>query len=264
MTRLGAVLGHALLAVAGDGADDAGLHVDGADAAVVEVGQVHLLALGVEGDAVDAAELRLGRRPAVAGEPLLAGAGEGGDRPRLRVDLADAVVPGVGDVDGAVRADGEAVRPVELGLERRAAVAAVALLARAGEGSQHALVVDLQDALPDHLDDERVAALVETRRRTGRRKLPLDERGEPSPPAPAKRTIFSAAGAGRRQEQGDDQTASTRRRGVMVTSGGRGRRCCFHRDGRSPVPKSARIGGWFLDVVLTISRRFLDSFPAGA
>ena len=56
--------------------DDARLQVDGADAAVVEVGEVQPLALGVEGEAVDAAELGLGRRPAVAAEALRAGAGE--------------------------------------------------------------------------------------------------------------------------------------------------------------------------------------------
>src|SRR5581483_10150246 len=50
--------------VAGDGADGARLHCDGADTAVVEVGEVHLLALRIEGDAVDAADLRVGRRPA--------------------------------------------------------------------------------------------------------------------------------------------------------------------------------------------------------
>src|SRR5205085_12085947 len=61
---VGAGGGHALLAVAGDGVDDAGLQVEGAHAAVVQVGEVEPFAGRVEGDAVDAAELRLDGRTA--------------------------------------------------------------------------------------------------------------------------------------------------------------------------------------------------------
>src|SRR5205814_608504 len=72
----GAVFGHAALAVAGHGADDAAVELHDADPFVVEVGQVELFALGIEGDAVDAAELGLERRPAVAVEALLPRAGD--------------------------------------------------------------------------------------------------------------------------------------------------------------------------------------------
>src|SRR5262249_43518632 len=115
--RLIAVPGHALLAVAGDRADGAALHVDGADAAIIEVGQVHLLALRVEGDTVDTAELGFCCRPAVATKTLLAGAREGANLARFRIDDTHAVVPGVGDVDVAIGANSQTVRPVELGLE---------------------------------------------------------------------------------------------------------------------------------------------------
>src|SRR5262249_38057502 len=114
--RLLAVPGHALLAVAGHRADGAALHVDGADAAIIAVGQVHLLALGAERDTVDTAELGFRGRPAVATKTLLAGAREGANLARFRIDDTHAVVPGVGDVDVAIGANSQTVRPVELGL----------------------------------------------------------------------------------------------------------------------------------------------------
>src|SRR5262249_33108114 len=69
---LGAVLGHALLAVAGDGWNHASFHVDATDSTVVEIGDIHLLPLRIETDAVDAAKLRLRPRSAVACEALVA------------------------------------------------------------------------------------------------------------------------------------------------------------------------------------------------
>src|SRR5947209_17345760 len=93
--RLGPVFRHAAFAVAGDRADDPGFQVHGADAAVVEVREIHLLALRVDGHTVDAAELGLGRRAAVATEAFLPSSRGGGDDAGPAVNLADAVVPGV-------------------------------------------------------------------------------------------------------------------------------------------------------------------------
>src|SRR5262249_32578041 len=79
LDRHRAVLRDALLPVAGQGGNDASLEVDPADPAVVEVGQVEVLAAGVEGQAVNAAEPGRRRGAAVAAEAHHAGAGEGAD-----------------------------------------------------------------------------------------------------------------------------------------------------------------------------------------
>src|SRR5690606_3397977 len=74
-------------------------------------------------------------------------------------DATDAVVVGVADEDGAVGADGDSMRAVELRPGRRAAVAAAPGLAAAGDGLDPAgveveaaddvvLGVDDQDCLP--------------------------------------------------------------------------------------------------------------------
>ena len=73
-----AVAGVGLIAVAGEGADGLGFRVDDADAAIEAVDNVEI-ALGVEGQAVGFVELGLGGGSAVAGEALLAVAGDGGD-----------------------------------------------------------------------------------------------------------------------------------------------------------------------------------------
>src|SRR5205814_289922 len=94
LPRRPARAGRALFAGSGHGGHQAGLQVNGADAAVVQVGQVHPLAVRTKGHAIDAAERRLEGGPAVAAEALRAGAREGGDDAGFRVDLADTVVPG--------------------------------------------------------------------------------------------------------------------------------------------------------------------------
>src|SRR5438132_794400 len=73
---VGAVDGNALLAVARHEADDAALHIDDADTAIIQVRDVELAAIGVERDAVDTAELGVDRGPVVAGMALLARTGE--------------------------------------------------------------------------------------------------------------------------------------------------------------------------------------------
>src|SRR5262249_43667112 len=132
-----------------------------AHAAIVEVGQEEALGLRIEGDAVDPAELRLDGRAAVAAEALLAGTGDGGHDAGLAVNLADALVPGVGEVDVAVGCDGEVVQAVDLCFCCGTSVAAVALLAVTGDGRQDALRVHLADAVAGQLDDVHVAGPVE-------------------------------------------------------------------------------------------------------
>src|SRR5581483_10769524 len=82
---VGPVLRHAALPVARNSRYDARLHVYDPDAAVLQVGQVEMLGLAVEGEAVDAVELRLGRRATVSAEPVL-------PRPGCRRDDAGPVV----------------------------------------------------------------------------------------------------------------------------------------------------------------------------
>src|SRR5947209_19285356 len=80
---------------------------------------------GVESEAVNPAKLRLRGRASVPAESLLPRPREVVDDARLDVDLADAVVPGIRQVDVAAGRDREAVHAVELGLGRRSPVAVV-------------------------------------------------------------------------------------------------------------------------------------------
>src|SRR4029079_611705 len=102
--------------VAGQRRHDAGHQVDGPHAAIVQVGDIEHFSAAGEGDAVNPAELCDRGPAAVAGEPLRAGAGERGDDPRSAVNLADPVVPGVGDEDVPGRRHDEAVRAVQFRL----------------------------------------------------------------------------------------------------------------------------------------------------
>ena len=156
----------------GHGLDDerVGLQVDRPDHVVRRVAEVqdvvddhHLLRV------LDAGA---GGRDVVAGRRRLeAGPGEGGDRPG-RVDPPEAVVLAVGDVDVALRVDGDAVGLVEAGLDGRAAVTAV-LGARVDAGERiavgvrrrapghradDALSVDLPDPLVERVGEVEVAA----------------------------------------------------------------------------------------------------------
>src|SRR4029079_2014311 len=84
---------------------DRSVRVDFADAPVEHVGDVHVL-VSVDRDRVREAQPRLTGGAAVAGEALLAGAGERGDLP-VRVDLAPLVLlrRDEGDCPGAVDGD---------------------------------------------------------------------------------------------------------------------------------------------------------------
>ena len=101
-----------------------------------------------EDDAVRGTELRLGRRPAVAGEPGLAGARHRGDDSGLHVDLADRVIVALDDVEVSPRIELDLVRHVQHGVRRRTAVAAVTPLAVAGNRRRPSR---RQVQAPDHL-----------------------------------------------------------------------------------------------------------------
>ena len=89
--------------------------------------------VGVDPDTMGAVEAGGERRIAVGAVGGLAGADEGGDDLRARVDGADGVVLGVDEINAAVSAEREALRAVERGELRGAAVAGETFLARAGD-----------------------------------------------------------------------------------------------------------------------------------
>ena len=76
--------------------------------------------------------------PCVAGEALCAGAGDGGDDAGGGVDLADAVVAGVGEVEVAGGVEGEGGGEIELGGGGEGVVAGEAGDAGAGDGGDDA------------------------------------------------------------------------------------------------------------------------------
>ena len=120
-------------------------------------------------------------RPAVAGVRLFAGPREGRDQPRSRVDLADAVVPGVGEIDLARGSDRQAVHAVKRGLLRRPAVAGISFLfARPGDRREDSLGIDTMNMAPLQLDNEHRPDLSKSTpnglmqlRLAGRRAVPL-------------------------------------------------------------------------------------------
>src|SRR5207248_1789328 len=118
------------LAAAGDSADGAGGGVEAAHPAVQPVGDVEI-AGAVEHYAVGLVERRPGGGAAIAGIALFAIAGDGGDDAARRIDAADAVVEGVGEIEvgGAVKGDIE--RAVQQCRLRRPAVTGKAFLADA-------------------------------------------------------------------------------------------------------------------------------------
>src|SRR5579884_1463983 len=81
--------------------------------------------------------------------------------PYERGELADAVVVGVADIDCPVRAYRRAVRPVEAGFRRGAAVAVAALAAAGDRRDDAAAPVDQTDRVVLGIDNEDVAVAVE-------------------------------------------------------------------------------------------------------
>ncbi len=78
---------------------------------------------------------------------------DGGDD-AVETDPANAVVVGIGQVEGAVRADGQGRRFVELGLAGWSAVAAVAFDVAAGNGAHDPIRADATDSMILRVGDE--------------------------------------------------------------------------------------------------------------
>ena len=179
-----AILRNAFVAVSGDGRYATSLQIDGADAAVVEVGQEQLVARRIERCAINTAEFGFDGGAAVAAEAF-ARAGDSADHARFGIDGADAVVPGVGEIDRVVGTDRQIVHPVELRIARGATVAADSLLAVAGDVVSTPLLSIFRTRWPVISTRKRVAGAIEfnTKRRV---ELRFD----------CGRAVFAAAAAG--------------------------------------------------------------------
>src|SRR5205085_12279051 len=105
----------------------------------------------------DAIEPGLVRKTAIAAEIFLAHAGDGAKDAGPGVDLADAIVVAIGDVDIAILGDEEIVHEVELAFESRSAVAAIAFLAAACERGQAPLGVQLEHPMAECFGDIQIA-----------------------------------------------------------------------------------------------------------
>ena len=137
--RQPAVAAEAFLPRAGESRDHAGRvdppHSVARVARGVHVSRpVHRHARGIGQSSLD-------RRTAVPAEAFLPRAGDGGNRPR-GIDSTNAIVAGIRDVQIARPVRRHARGVVQSSLDCRAAVAAEAALARAGESRDHAGCVD--------------------------------------------------------------------------------------------------------------------------
>ena len=119
LSRRSAVTADTALPRARHGRDRPG-GVDLADPVVAGIGKVEV-ARAVHRYAIGSGERRLSRRPAIAAETELPRARHGRDRPG-GVDLADAVVASVGDVEVARTVDRHTLGTGDPRLSRRAAV----------------------------------------------------------------------------------------------------------------------------------------------
>src|SRR5262249_26082677 len=95
-------------------------------------------------------------------EALFAGARERRYHAGFGIELADAIVPGVGQVDRAVRADRQMVHAVELCLEPGPTVAAAAFLSGASHDGQIAFRIDPEQALTGECGNLLVPGLVKS------------------------------------------------------------------------------------------------------
>src|SRR5262249_48291342 len=140
---------------AGDGDDDA-VGQNLADAVGARVGDEDV-AEGVGGEGGRLVCHRRGARAVVAAVARGPSAGDG-DNDSVGLDLADAVVALVGEVDVAAAIDGHAPRRVDLGRGGGAVVAAVARGPGAGDGDDVAGGLDdLADAVVVRVRDGQVA-----------------------------------------------------------------------------------------------------------
>src|SRR2546429_100467 len=148
-------------AAPGDRGDDPAPGRDLADAVVRTVCNKNV-ARGVDGDSGRLPQLGAGGGPTVAAEGGIAGAGDRGDDPGPRRDLADAVICGVRDKEIARGVDGDASRVPQLGTGGGAPVAAEASITGAGDGGDDpGAERDPADAVVRGVRDEEVAAGVD-------------------------------------------------------------------------------------------------------
>ena len=82
---------------------DAGLHVDNANAAILQVGKIKLRPRRIEGETVNAGKVRLERGTAIARVTFFTRPREGRDGAGRGIDFANALVPRVGQVNGPIR-----------------------------------------------------------------------------------------------------------------------------------------------------------------
>src|SRR5205807_3323954 len=87
--------------------------------------------------------------------------GETASKSTLADELADTVVVGVADIDRAIRTDRCAMRPVESGSCRRAAIAARTLAAAGNRRDDAGITVDQPDCVVLGVDDQDVAVGIE-------------------------------------------------------------------------------------------------------
>ena len=137
-----------------------GIHAP--DDVVVGVGDVEV-PRRVDGDPLRPGQLRLDRQAAVPAEAAVAGPGDRGDDPGT-VHRPDGVVVAVGEVEEAVRAEGEGQRLLERGLQGGSAVAGQGAVVAsradrpaADDRVDQAIEADGADAVVGVVDDEEVA-----------------------------------------------------------------------------------------------------------
>jgi hypothetical protein len=103
-------------------------------------------------------------RSAVGRGAGFARSGDGGDDARIQIYETDRVIADIAHIQAAIRSELDAVRAVESGVLRGAAVAGVAAFLRAaGDGGDHAgLRVDAADGVVAGVRDEEISRAIET------------------------------------------------------------------------------------------------------
>ena len=78
----------------------------------------------------------------------------------MDIELADPVVPGVGQIKVAVGRNRQTVHAVEPSCCRRASIAAVSLLSGSRDGREYASAIHLADALTGQFDEKEIAGFI--------------------------------------------------------------------------------------------------------
>src|SRR5262245_20617431 len=155
------VPGSLLLAVAGEGGDDAGLQIQTSYPLVLNV-RDEQSAFAVQEAIVRLAQLGQDSWAAVASVARLAGAGDRGDDARARIDLADRGVQPVDDVDVAVGIDLKRIEVVQGRGGCGTAISRVALAPGSRDGRDDARpLVDSADGVVAPVGNVEVALRVE-------------------------------------------------------------------------------------------------------